>query len=138
VFQITILFQALLFCYCIITSFVPLGRFTGVKNTPFSRRLVETLLNGSMFALPVVLSYYNYRESIFVYIALVVGEYLSWWHPYIFGPSAHWRAHYDRYYANTLLAPLPRFKNRPVPNLEHALLHLGTVIALILTWQTIK
>jgi hypothetical protein len=55
-----------------------------------------------------------------------------WWVPYFFGPSKAWQAAYDRLHSQTIKV-LPARGLNPIPNLEHMILNVLTLVTAITT-----
>lgn len=120
-----------------LTTLFDLYPFNNVHCFTWKERLAECLINGMLLALPFVgfVFHLSWLEvaALIIYPALLTGEYISWWHPYLFGATKSWREKYDRIFCHTLVV-LPPIRNHPVPNLEHLLLHALSLLVTILTY----
>jgi hypothetical protein len=129
--------QVLLLLFHQATTLFDFYPFNNVRQYTLKERLVECCVNGLLLATPALGSALQLQRmmtvSLVIYPVLLVGEYLSWWHPYFFGASEGWQKIYDRLFKHTVVV-LPRIENNPVPNLQHAVLHLLTLAATIFTY----
>jgi hypothetical protein len=66
------------------------------------------------------------------YAAYLALQLWTWWVPYLFGASPDWQARHSRNFERTLKL-LPSSEGHPAPDLQHMLLQLLTVAALIAT-----
>ena len=136
-FTLTLVSQTLLLLFHQATTLFDLYPFNNVRPYTLKERLVECCVNGILMAAPVLGFALQLKwlmaASLVIYPVLLIGEYLSWWRPYFFGASEGWQKVYDHLFKNTIVV-LPGIKNNPVPNLEHTVLHLLTLVATIFTY----
>ena len=123
---ITLATQILLLLFHQATTLFDFYPFNNVRHYTLKERLTECCVNGLLMAAPIVGFAAQLKwlmiASLVIYPVLLIGEYLSWWHPYFFGASEGWQKVYNRLFKNTLVVLSP-LKNNPVPNLEHTVLH---------------
>lgn len=135
--QYVIAIQLLLLVYHQLTILVDVYPFNNVRHYTIKERITECAVNGVVMLLPVIGFAANIRwlmtASLVIYPVLLTGEYVSWWHPYFFGPSVAWQQTYNRLFKQTIIV-LPAIKNHPVPNLEHCILHGLTIVATTVTY----
>jgi hypothetical protein len=149
-----------LFAYHQITTLVDLFPFNGSRNYAPKEKLLEAGVNGVLMLLPPIGFTFNIRGlmsfGVIYYFVLFAIELIIWWIPYLTVPSGRWRGIYNRMLSlatsdfekgDTLarwidvyqrlhrgtIAILPTRNDRPVPNLEHIILHTWTFIAAIVT-----
>ena len=136
-FSIAITAQVLLLLYHQITTLVDFYPFNNVRPYTIKERLLECGVNGVLMTLPPVGFALHIKwamnASLLVYPALLLGEYLNWWHPYLFSPTKTWSNTYQRLFRHTIIV-LPPIRNNPVPNLEHCILHGITLITTVCTY----
>ena len=129
--------QILLLLFHQATTLVDFYPFNNVRSYTLKERLVECGVNGLLLAAPAIGFATQLKwlmmASLIVYPALLVGEYLNWWHPYFFGASDGWQKVYDRLFKDTIVV-LPPVKKNPVPNFEHTVLHSLTLVATVFTY----
>ncbi|HJW16175.1 MAG TPA: hypothetical protein VJ499_03600 [Flavisolibacter sp.] len=134
---LTIGVQLLLLAYHQATTFFDLFPFNNVREYSINERITECLINGIIMIAPLI-GFYLHIEwmmaaSLIIYPALLIAEYFNWWKPYFFGASDAWQKVYDRLFRTTIIV-LPPVKKNPIPNLEHLVLHVLTLIACIVTY----
>lgn len=136
--KIVIALQLLLLVFHQGTTLVNLYPFNNVRHYTVKERLIECLVNGTIMLMPVIgfAMHIHWLEiaSLVIYPVLLIGEYLSWWHYYFFGPSVAWQEAYNRLFKQTIIV-LPPIKNHPIPNLEHCILHGLTLITATVTYS---
>jgi hypothetical protein len=143
-----------------VTTLVDFFPFNGSRNYSRTEKLLEASVNGVLMLLPPIGFAFHIRGlmvfGVFYYFVLFGIELLIWWVPYFTTPSgrgrdvynrllafatldfekgdglARWQATYDRLHRGTMTI-LPQRANRPVPNLEHMILHAWTLITAIVT-----
>lgn len=147
--------QLILLVYHQVTTLVDLFPFNGSRNYTVKEKLLEAGVNGILMLLPPIGFGFAIQPlmtfGVVYYIVLFMIELLLWWLPYSTLPSGHWRDMYNRLLAfatldfekGDLLArwietykrlhrgtmtPLALRDDRPVPNLEHSILHAWTLI----------
>jgi hypothetical protein len=121
---------------------------------------MECVVNGVLMLLPPIGFGFHIRPlmvlGVVYYFVLFAIELIIWWIPYLTVPSGNWRVIYNRLLGlatsnfekgDTLdhwhetysrihrqtITILPRRGDRPVPNLEHTILHAWTLITAIVT-----
>lgn len=129
--------QIVLLVFHQVTTLFDLYPFNNVRQYTLRERLQECSVNGLLMAIPPFGFYFGISwmmtAALFVYPALLFGEYLSWWQPYFFGASQKWQQTYNRIFRHTSTV-LPPIGNNPIPNLEHCILHGLTLITTICTY----
>lgn len=126
----------MLFLYYEVTTLISFYPFNHPKAFTLKERLTESLFNGFWMALPP-LGYllkwdHLINASPWIYGGLLIGEFLAWWHPYLWGPTDKWKQVYDRVFKDTHHFLPPR-NNHPIPNTEHVVLHGLTLIVFCIT-----
>ena len=152
--------QLLLLVYHQLTTWVDLHPFNGARNYSRRERLAETGFNAVLMSLaPVGFAFHLRGLMVFgvvYYFVLLAVELIIWWVPYFAVPNGRWRIVYNRLLAlatsnfepgDTLshwvkiyhrlhagtITLLPIRDNRPVPNLEHMILHCWTLVTAVTT-----
>lgn len=134
--KLTLTVQVAQLLYHQLTTNFDFYPFNNIRKYSRCQRLLESSVNGFMMLLPIGATLLNTKASVvgaFIVLGgLLIGEYLSWWHPYFFGAGGEWQATHTAIFqpTRTVLSPI---KNHPVPNLEHCLLHSLTLLCLGLT-----
>lgn len=155
-----LLSQLLLLCYHQITSWFDFHPFNGVRNYSRQEQFAEVGVNAVLMSLaPIGFGFHIRGLMIFgviYYFILFAAELIIWWVPYFTVPTGQWRRVYNRLLAlatsnfersDTLnhwieihrrlhrgtITLLPLRDDRPVPNLEHTLLHAWTLVTAVLT-----
>jgi hypothetical protein len=131
---LAITLQAVLLVYHQATTLFDFFPFNGVRaNTPRERR-IEAAVNFVFMAFPLfafVLRKPSLMEAGVICNFIVLGaEFATWWIPYFFGPSPKWLEIYSRVQGPTITV-LPRRGTSPVPNLEHLILMVLTLLAAV-------
>jgi hypothetical protein len=149
-----------LLVYHQITTIVDFYPFNSVRNYTWKMRLGEAGFNGVLMSLaPIGFGFHIRGLMIFgviYYSVLFIVELIIWWVPYLTVPTGCWRVFYNhllgavmftspkedamalwldgynRVFRETVKV-LPSRGDRPVPNLEHTILHAWTLITAILT-----
>jgi hypothetical protein len=153
--------QLVLLVYHQLTTLVDLYPFNGVRNYTVTERYIEAGVNAFLMSLPILgfslgitgLMWFG----VIYYPLLFVMELTIWWVPYLCEPRGtmrrtynlllavatsnfasrdalnDWQIVYRRIYPGTI-SILPLKEGRIVPNLEHTLLHLWTLITALLTF----
>jgi hypothetical protein len=153
--------QILLLLYHQITTWIDFHPFNGARNYSRTERLAEAGANAVLMSLAPIGFGFHIKAlmsfGVVYYFVLFAIELLIWWVPYFtvptgrwrmvynrllavatshFGPGDvldHWLATYERLHRGTLTL-LPDRPGRPVPNLEHTILHAWTLLTAILTF----
>jgi hypothetical protein len=152
--------QVALLAYHQVTTLVDFFPFNGARNYTRNEKLAECGVNGLLMGLPPIGFAFHIPAlmgfGVVYYFVLFGIELLIWWVPYLTTPTGRWRVVYNRLLAiatsdfqsgDTLarwqdvhsrlhrgtITLLPRREERPVPNLEHTILHLWTLITAIVT-----
>jgi hypothetical protein len=157
----TLLFCQLgLLMYHQITTLFDFFPFNGARNYNGKEKLAESGSNFILMSLaPIGFGFHIPGLMIFgvvYYFFLFAVEIIIWWIPYLTVPSGRWRriynrllacstscfqegdtlnhwcAVYDRLHRGTITV-LPARRDRPVPNLEHTILHVWTLVTAIVT-----
>jgi hypothetical protein len=153
-------FQIVLLVYHQLTTHLDFFPFNGARNYSFKEKFAE---GGSNFVLmilaPIGFAFHIRGLMIYgviYYFFLFAAELIIWWVPYFTVPSGRWRGIYNfllscvtsnfekgdtlthwtaihkRLHADTITFLPPR-ADRPVPNLEHTILHAWTLLTAIVT-----
>jgi len=152
--------QLLLLVYHQVTTWMDLHPFNGARNYSRREKLAETGVNAVLMSLaPVGFAFHLRGLMVFgvtYYFVLFAAELIIWWVPYFTVPNGRWRVVYNqllalatsnfaagdtlnqweeiyhRLHAGTITL-LPVRDNRPVPNLEHMILHGWTLVTAVIT-----
>jgi hypothetical protein len=152
--------QILLLVYHQVTTTVDLFPFNGARFHRGKERIAECAVNGVLMSLgPIGFAFHVSALMTFgviYYFVLFAIEVIIWWVPYLTVPSGRWRSFYnlllafgngdfargdtlsrwveihDRIHRGTI-ALLPAREGRPVPNLEHTILHAWTLVTALVT-----
>lgn len=152
--------QLLLLAYHQITSWFDFHPFNGVRNYSRQEKFAEVGVNAVLMGLPPIGFGFHLRGlmlfGVIYYFVLFVAELIIWWIPYFTVPTGGWRIVYNRALAlatsnfaagDTLshwveihqrlhrdtITVLPLREGRPVPNLEHMILHAWTLVTALVT-----
>jgi hypothetical protein len=152
--------QILLLAYHQITTLFDFYPFNGARNYNNKEKLAEAGTNFVLIILaPIGFGFHIHGLMIFgviYYFLLFAIEVIIWWIPYFTVPRGRWRSLYNRLLAcatsnfekgDTLtlwcnihkrlhrgtITFLPVRDDRPVPNLEHTILHVWTLITAVVT-----
>ncbi len=110
--------------------------FNNIQAISFKRRMTESLLGGVLVLFPLIaLRLENHlliEISIIVQVIILIHEFITWWIPYLTSASEEWQARYLEVFQETLKV-LPPIRDNPIPNLEHCILHLLTLLSFIST-----
>jgi hypothetical protein len=143
-----------------VTTLVDFFPFNGSRNYSRTEKWLEAGVNGVLMLLPPLGFAFHIRGLMIfglVYYFVLFGiELLIWWVPYLTtlsgrsrviynyllacatldfekgDPLARWQAAYNRLHRGTITF-LPARSDRPVPNLEHVILHAWTLCTAIVT-----
>jgi hypothetical protein len=157
---IAIICQIVLLVYHQITTHFDFFPFNGARNYSIKEKLAE---GGSNLVLMIIapIGYGFHIRGLMIYgviyyFFLFAAELIIWWIPYYAVPSGRWRGVYNsllscatsnfekgdtlshwcgihkRLHSGTITF-LPSRDDRPVPNLEHTILHAWTFITAIVT-----
>ena len=153
-------FQVLLVVYHQVMTLIDFFPFNGSRNYTRTEKLLECVVNGALMLLPPIGFAFHIRAlrsfGVVYYFVLFIIELLIWWVPYLTVPSGRWRGIYNRLLSfatsnfeegDTLdrwrdtynrlhrgtITVLPAQGERPVPNLEHTILHAWTLITALAT-----
>ena len=157
---IAIICQIILLAYHQLTTYFDFFPFNGARNYSRTEKLAE---GGSNFVLmtlaPIGFGFHIRGLMIYgvvYYYFLFAAELIIWWIPYLTVPSGRWRGIYNcllacatsnfekgdtlthwcdihkRLHRGTITF-LPIRDDRPVPNLEHTILHAWTLITAVVT-----
>jgi len=152
--------QLILLGYHQITSWFDFHPFNGVRHYSRSEKAAEVSINAVLMSLaPIGFGWRIHGLMVFgviYYFVLFAAELIIWWIPYFTTPTGRWRrvynralslatsnfepgdtldhwvAIYNRLHRQTITL-LPRREGRPVPNLEHTILHAWTLITAVIT-----
>ncbi len=160
VFNTAILCQLGLLVFHQATTLFDFYPFNGARNYTRQEKLAEAGVNAVLMSLgPLGFALRVKGLMVFgmvYYFVLFAMELIIWWIPYFITPIGRWRrlyngllavatshfdpgdtldawvATYDRLHRGTL-GWLPDRKGRPVPNVEHTLLHAWTLVTALVT-----
>jgi hypothetical protein len=158
--QIAIISQLVLLIYHQITTFFDFFPFNGARNYTNKEKLAEGGSNGVLMLLAPIGFCFHIRGlmtyGVIYYFVLFAVELIIWWIPYFAAPSGCWRDIYNcllscatsnfekgdtlthwckihkRLHSETITF-LPVHADRPVPNLEHTILHGWTLVTAVVT-----
>jgi hypothetical protein len=152
--------QIVLLAYHQFTTLVDLFPFNGARNTTRGEKLAEAATNAVLMSLAPIGYAFQIKAlmiyGVVYYFVLFAIELIIWWIPYFCVPSGSWRTVYNRLLSiatsnfdpgDTLdhwiaihtrvhsgtIGFLPQRAGRIVPNLEHSILHVWTLITAIVT-----
>ena len=152
--------QIALLVYHQVTTLVDLFPFNGSRYYERKEKLAEAAVNGTLMLVAPIGFGFHIRGlmiyGVIYYFVLFAVELIIWWVPYFSNPSGpwrhlynfllslstsnfgkgdtldHWREIYNRLHRQTITV-LPARVGRPVPNLEHCILHAGTLVTALVT-----
>ena len=152
--------QILLVAFHQITTWFDFYPFNGVRGYSRNEKLAEAGSNAVLMSLAPIGFIFKIKAlmsfGVVYYFLLFVAELIIWWVPYFTVPSGRWRSVYNRLLSvatsnfskgDTLdhwtviyqrlhrgtITFLPARGDRPVPNLEHTILHAWTLVTAIVT-----
>lgn len=129
-------FNMLHFMYHQLTLHFDFYPFNNIHAISFKRRMTKSLLVGVMVLFPLIaLRLENHlliEISLVVLVIILIHEFITWWTPYLTSASEEWQARYLEVFQETLKV-LPPIRDNPIPNLEHCILHLLTLLSFIST-----
>jgi hypothetical protein len=156
----TVVCQLVLLAYHQITTWFDFHPFNGARNYSRNQKLAEAGSNAVLMSLAPIGFGFHLKGlmtfGVVYYFVLFAIELIIWWVPYFTVPSGRWRtvynrllsvatsnfepgdtlenwkAVYDRLHRGTITF-LPARGDRPVPNLEHTILHAWTLVTAIVT-----
>jgi hypothetical protein len=157
----TLLFcQLALLVYHQVTTIFDFHPFNGARNYTWKEKLGEAGVNGVLMSLPPIGFGFHIRGlmnfGVVYYFVLLFIIILIWWVPYLTMPSGRWRAiynfllscatsdfgkgdvsarwlaRYNQLHLGTITF-LPDRGDRVVPNLEHTILLVWTLITALVT-----
>ena len=163
--MITALFcQIVLLVYHQATTYLDLFPFNGARNYSRQQRLAEMGFNAVLMGLAPLGFAFGIRAlqmyGVIYYFVLFLTELVIWWVPYFVVPKGVWRRVYNialaigtsnfqsedtltqwiaihqRLHAETVTI-LPRRAGRIVPNLEHTILHVWTLVTALVTFRAV-
>jgi len=133
---VAIVFQVLLLAYHQVTTQVDFFPFNGVRFYKWWEKALECAVNGILMSLAPVGFTFGVRGlmwyGVVYYFVLFAEELRVWWVPYLFGASKTWQAAYDRLHSQTIKV-LPARGQNPIPNLEHLILNVLTLVTAVTT-----
>jgi hypothetical protein len=153
--------QIVLLAYHQVTTWFDLHPFNGVRHYSTKEKLAEAGANAVLMSLAPMGFALHVKAlmtfGVVYYPALFAIELTIWWVPYFIVPAGRWRAAYNwllsvatsnfkkgdtldhwiaihhRLHRDTITA-LPSRPDRPVPNLEHTILRVLTLVTAVLTF----
>jgi hypothetical protein len=157
--------QLVLLAYHQATTFLDLHPFNGARHYTSQERIAEMATNAVLMGLAPIGFAFGIRAlqvyGAWYYFVLFGIELTIWWVPYFVVPQGAWRRAYNlalglgtsdfqpgdtlgrwqaihaRIHAGTTTV-LPRRAGRITPNLEHMLLHAGTLVTAIVTLHAVR
>jgi hypothetical protein len=156
----TVAIQLILLAYHQVTTWFDFYPFNGARNYSRKEKLAEACSNAVLMSLAPIGFAFRIRTlmgfGVVYYFVLFAAELIIWWIPYFTVPSGRWRSVYNRLLSlatsnfekgDTLtswtviyqrlhrgtITLLPGRTGRPVPNLEHTILHAWTLVTAIVT-----
>jgi hypothetical protein len=158
--KVALFCQIALLVYHQLTTNFDFFPFNGARNYSAKQKLAEAGSNFVLMALaPIGFALHVHGLMLYgviYYFLLFAAELIIWWVPYFTVPSGSWRGVYNlllscatsnveatdtltywtalhqRLHGGTLTI-LPVRQGRPVPNLEHMILHTWTLITAVIT-----
>jgi hypothetical protein len=157
---VTVAIQITLLAYHQVTTWFDFYPFNGVRNYSGKEKIAEACSNAVLMSLAPIGFGLRIRPlmgvGVVYYFVLFAAELIVWWIPYFTVPSGRWRPVYNRLLSvatsnfekgDTLtswtgiyqrlhrgtITLLPERGDRPVPNLEHTILHAWTLVTAIVT-----
>jgi hypothetical protein len=119
-----------------VTSNFDFYPFNNIRPYTKFQRIAEVTTAGFLMGFPVVaLSLHSHKMigiSCGLLGFLLLGEFMSWWRHYLFGPTKVWKDFYDKTHGHTIKF-LPPIKDHPIPNMEHCILHVITLATFVVT-----
>jgi hypothetical protein len=159
-----LLCQIVLLVYHQATTYLDLFPFNGAKSYSRQERLAEMGSNAVLMGLAPLGFAFNLRAlqmyGVVYYFVLFLIELVIWWVPYFVVPKGRWRRVYNatlaigtsnfqpgdtlthwidiyqRLHAETVTI-LPRRAGRIVPNVEHMILHVWTLVTALVTFRAV-
>jgi len=152
--------QILLVAYHQITTWFDLYPFNGVRGYSGKEKIAEAGSNAVLMSLAPIGFGFQIRAlmtfGVFYYFVLFAIELIIWWVPYFTVPAGRWRTVYNRLLSlatsnfepgdtlehwtaiyrrlhRSTITLLPPHDDRPVPNLEHMILHTWTLVTAVVT-----
>ena len=154
-----------LLAYHQITTWFDLHPFNGVRHYSVREKVAEAGANAVLMSLAPIGFGFHLKAlmtfGVYYYFILFAIELTIWWVPYFTVPTGFWRMAYNRVLSlatsnfekgDTLdhwvaihhrlhldtVTLLPRRPGRPVPNLEHMILHGLTLITALITFAAYR
>ncbi len=156
----TVVCQLVLLAYHQITTWFDFYPFNGARYYSRNQKLAEAGSNAVLMSLAPIGFGFHLKGlmtfGVVYYFVLFAIELIIWWVPYFTVPSGrgrtvynrllsvatsnfepgdtleNWKAAHDRLHRGTITF-LPARDDRPVPNLEHTILHAWTLVTAIVT-----
>jgi hypothetical protein len=156
----TVAVQLTLLAYHQVTTWFDFYPFNGARNYSRKEKLAEACSNAVLMSLAPIGFGLRIKTlmgvGVVYYFVLFAAELIVWWIPYFTVPSGRWRAIYNhllsmatsnfekgdtltswtaiyqRLHRGTITL-FPERSDRPVPNLEHTILHAWTLVTAIVT-----
>jgi hypothetical protein len=157
---IALVCQIVLLVYHQITTIFDFYPFNSARHYTKKEKLAEAGFNGVLMSLPPIGFAFHIRGlmifGLIYYYFLFAVEIIIWWAMYLTVPKGRWRQiynrllgavmfndpradaisrwqeFYDRLHRDTIKI-LPRRGDRPMPNLEHTILHAWTLLTAVVT-----
>lgn len=127
------LFSVILLVYHQITTIVPMYPWNDVKKYTRVEILQEASSNGSLMILAsIYLFYKTYSFPKIYFPVLLAVEFYIWWIPYFLGKRT--KRNRTAEVSKDTLKILPPIKNHPIPDCNHLVLHLLTLVTTLLVF----
>jgi hypothetical protein len=158
--NVAVVVQVVLLVYHQVTTLFDFFPFNGARNYSRTEKIAECGTNAVLMSIAPIGFGFGIAGcetfGVYYYYVLFALEMIIWWIPYFCEPRgvflrvynlllaigtsdfppenclARWKVTYERLHRSTWII-LPPKGDRPVPNVEHTILHLLTLITLIVT-----
>lgn len=137
-FQWAIALQILLFIYFEVTTLVDLYPWNDLRKYSLQEKLLEATVNGFIILTAIALFVTNIKWlmilSVIIWLVHFVMQLLTWWMPYLTGKHLKQfsRTLYDAHFRETIKI-LPPIKDHIIPDAQHNVLQLLSLITLVLS-----
>ncbi|OUM84663.1 MAG: hypothetical protein BAA01_05865 [Bacillus thermozeamaize] len=139
-FAWSLLAQFIVFIYFEVTTLMPLYPWNDLSKYSMKEKVIEASSNGILLIVCIGLfaSKIKFLVGIAVlfYFIFLLMQLLTWWMPYLTGKHLKQfpRSLYESHFANTIKF-LPPIKNHIVPDAQHNVLQLLSLIQLLLCFS---
>lgn len=129
-------FNMLHLMYRQLTLHFDLYPFNNFRAISFKRRILKSLLDGTLMLFPLIAlrmeNVLTIKVSSAILLLLLIKAFSTWWIPYFTKSSGEWKIRYTAIFEETINV-LPKIRDNPKPNLEHCILHLLTLTSFLFT-----